>query len=154
MSYSVPHPSYSQFEFIFDAALKEYAQKTGTDLTTHPLATTLEAYDSREDILDVLRGQAQEFDQYQDKVWTVQLVRHLEPTINILVGLSTSGVFTEGISLVRTLSLRVLSNSHLSSYTSFHKPRRYLLGLVSYLQCVSFPPPFCTPSRWPSVIGD
>jgi len=101
MSYSVSHPSYSQFEVIFHAALKEYAQNTGTDLTTHPLADAFEACDSPEDILDVLHSQARAFDRYQDRVWTIQLVRHLEPTISILVGLSTGGIFAEGIGLVR-----------------------------------------------------
>jgi len=140
MSYSVPRPSYSQFEVIFDTALKEYAQTTGTDLTTHPLAAALEACNSQKGIiLDVLLRHAREFGQYQDGVLTIELERHLEPTIDVLVGLSTAGVFAEGSGFVRTFSFCVLSNSHLSSYRSFHQRRRYLLALVSYSQSVSSP---------------
>jgi len=121
MSYSVPYSSYSHLKVIFNAALKEYAQKTGTNLTTHPLADALEACGSRKDILDVLRGQARAFVLYQNQIWRVHLKRHLEHTIDILVGLSTGCIFIEGIGLVRTLSFRVLSISHLSSHTSFHQ---------------------------------
>jgi hypothetical protein len=143
MSYPAPHPSYSQFEVIFDAALKDYAQKTEMNLTTHPLAAALEACNSRADILDVLCSRAQDFDRYQKIDWTIQLKRHLGLTINILVGLSTSLVFAEGVdvSLVRTLSLRVSSNSHLSSYRISYQRRRYLPVLVSCSQCVSSPAP-------------
>jgi len=109
MSYPVSHPSYSQFAVIFDAALEEYAQKTGMALTTHPIAAALESCHSQEAILAVLQEQV--FGRYQDKVWRIQLVRHLESIIDVLVGLFTGGVFAEGIGLVSTLSLRVLSNT-------------------------------------------
>jgi hypothetical protein len=98
-----PHlnSSYSQFGAIFDAALKAYAQKTGTDLSAHPLAAALETCDSPEKVLDVLQEQAHAFNQHRNGEWKVQLMRRLKPTVDILLGLSTSGVFGEGIGLVR-----------------------------------------------------
>jgi hypothetical protein len=103
MSSFSPHlsSSYSQFGAIFDTALKAYAQKTGTDLSTHPLATILEACDSPDKVLGVLQEQAHAFNQYRNGEWKVQLMRRLKPTVDILLGLSTSGVFGEGIGLVR-----------------------------------------------------
>jgi len=90
-----------QFGAIFDAALKAYAQKTGTDLSTHPLSATLEACDSPDKVLDVLQEQAHAFNQYRNGEWKVELVRRLKPAVDIILRLSTSGVFGEGIGLVR-----------------------------------------------------
>jgi hypothetical protein len=95
--------SIPQFGAIFDAALNDYAQKTGTDLrlTTHPLAAALESCHSPEAILDVLREQAHAFNQYRNGDWKIRLMRHLKPTVVLLLGLSTSGVLGDhGIGLV------------------------------------------------------
>ncbi|KAH9957431.1 hypothetical protein BC827DRAFT_1385567 [Russula dissimulans] len=94
--------SIPQFGAIFDAALNDYAQKTGTDLrlTTHPLAAALESCHSPEAILDVLREQAHAFNQYRNGDWKIRLMRHLKPTVVLLLGLSTSGVLGDhGIGL-------------------------------------------------------
>ena len=106
MASSSSHPNVSvpQFTAIFDAALQEYAQKTGTNLATHPLSTTLEACLSPDAVLGVLREQAHVFDQYRNGDWKVQLMRRLKPIVDILIGLSTRGVFGEGISLVSRTS--------------------------------------------------
>jgi hypothetical protein len=141
MASSSSHPNVSvpQFTVIFDAALREYAQKTGTDLATHPLSTTLEACLSPDAVLGVLREQAYVFDQYRNGDWKVQLMRRLKPTVDILIGLSTSGVFGEGICPVSRTSSTLLSFvqlSHLYSHSNFYRRRRYLRGLVSYCRCV------------------
>ena len=94
----------SPFVAVFGAALQEYAQKTGTDLNSHPLATTLEACDTPDAVLAVLREQAHAFDQYRNGDWKVQLMRCLKPTVDILLGLSTSGVFSGVIGLVSLTS--------------------------------------------------
>jgi hypothetical protein len=145
MASSSSHTNVSvpQFTAIFDAALQEYAQKTGTDLATHPLSTTLEACLSPDAVLGVLREQAYVFDQYRNGDWKVQLMRRLKPTVDILIGLSTSGVFGEGISLVShtssTLPAFLCSALSSLSHSNFYRQRRYLRGLVSYCRCVSPP---------------
>jgi hypothetical protein len=111
---SHPNVSLSQFEAIFDVALKEYAQKTGTDLAVHPLATTLELCDSSEAVLGVLRKQAHAFDQYRNGGREVQLMKQLRPTVDIVHGLSTNGVFGEGVGLVDTFLLAIISLSSFS----------------------------------------
>jgi hypothetical protein len=103
MSSSSSHPnvSFSQFQDLFDAALREYKQKTGKDIATEPLTTRLLRCDSSDAVLEVLQEQAHAFNQFRNGDWKVQLMRRLKPTVDILIGLSTSGVFGEGIGSVR-----------------------------------------------------
>jgi hypothetical protein len=107
MSSSSSHsniPVYYPFVAVFDAALQDYVQKTGTDLSSHPLATILEACDTPDAVLAVLREQAHAFDQYRNGDWKIQLMRCLKPTVDILLGLSTSSVFSGAIGLVSRTS--------------------------------------------------
>jgi hypothetical protein len=103
MSSLIPHPdvSLSQFQDLFDAALWEYNQKTGKDITTDPLTARLLCCDTSDAVLGILQEQAHAFNQYRNGDWKVQLMRRLKPTVDILFGLSTGGVFGEGIGLVR-----------------------------------------------------
>jgi hypothetical protein len=96
-----PNGSFSQFQDVFDAALREYRQKTGKDIATDPLTTKLLRCDSSEAVLEILQEQARAFDQFRNGDRKVQLMRRLKPTVDILLGLSTSDVVVEGISLVR-----------------------------------------------------
>ena len=93
-------PSF-QFQDLFDAALREYGQKTGKDIATDPLAARFLDCDSCEAVLDILEEQARAFDQFRKGDWKVQLMRRLKPSVYILLELSTSDVFVEGISPVR-----------------------------------------------------
>jgi hypothetical protein len=94
----------SQFQAIFDAALKEYANKTGNNLATHPLATTLETCSSADKVLEVLQGQVHAFEQFRNGDWKMQLMRRLKPVVDILHKLSNSGVLGGSIGLVRRTS--------------------------------------------------
>ena len=110
-----PHPTRSmssslnrsisrlQFHDLFDAALKDYSQKTGIDIVTYPLTTRLLDCDSSDELLNVLQEQARAFSQYQNGDGAVQLRRRLKPTVDILLGLSSSGVFGKGFGLVRLI---------------------------------------------------
>lgn len=109
--------SFSQFNDLIDAALKEYSQKTGKDIPTHPLTARILRCDSSEAVLAVLQEHAHAFSQYRNGDWKTQLMRRLKPTVEILLGLSNSGVFGQVVGLVRltnsTLSLRALFNCRL-----------------------------------------
>ena len=94
--------SFSPFQHLFDAALREYNRKTGKDIATDPLTTRLLRCDTSDAVLGVLQEQAHAFNQFRNGDWKIQLVRRLKPTVDILLGLSTSGVFGEGIGLVRS----------------------------------------------------
>ena len=107
--------SFSQFQSLFDAALKEYSRKTGKDIATEPLTTRLLRCDSSDAVLGILQEQAHAFNQFRNGDWKVQLMRRLKPTVDILLGLSTSGFFGEGIGLVRLINRHTLCESSSST---------------------------------------
>ena len=104
MSSSTPHINtpFFQFRDLVDSALKGYKEKTGKDIATDPLTARLLHCDSSSAILSILQEQVHAFDQFRNGDWKIQLMRRLKPTVDILLGLSTSGVFGEGIGLVRS----------------------------------------------------
>ena len=82
-SHTLPTPaSSSNFQLIFDNALRAYERRTKKDLRNHPLAAKLQDCNSPSNILDVLQQQVEELNQSQrrDEVWT----RWLDPTVNVL----------------------------------------------------------------------
>ena len=82
MSHTHPTSTSSNFQPIFDNALKEYKNRTKNDLLTHPLAHRLERCDSADSILTVLQEQVQECNKSQrrNKTWT----SWLDPTVKVL----------------------------------------------------------------------
>ena len=98
---STSHPistasSSSNFQLIFNNALKAYEKRTKNDILAHPLAAELQNCDSPTKILAVLHQQVQALDQSLsgDDRWT----KWLDPTVNVLYMLSET--LGEGVSLV------------------------------------------------------
>ena len=91
-----PTVSTSNFNSIFEKALKEYKKKTKQRLTTHPLANQLDKCDTPAAILAILQDQVHQFNESRSS--DERLQRWLSPTINVLFA------FTEtlgaGISMV------------------------------------------------------
>jgi hypothetical protein len=100
---SNPAVPYLQFQQLFDAALEEYSRTTKMNLKTDPLAAKFldRDCDSSDAVLKILEEQVSEFDKFRKGDRKVQLMRRLKPTVDILIGLSTSDVVVEGISSVR-----------------------------------------------------
>ncbi len=88
--------SSSNFQLIFDNALKAYEKRTKKDLRAHPLAAELQDCNSPNKILAVLHQQVQGLDQSlsNDDRWS----KWLDPTVNVLYMLSE--ILGERISLV------------------------------------------------------
>ena len=87
--------STSNFQLIFNNALKAYEKRTKKDLLAHPLAAQLQACNSPGDILAILQQQGQGRDQSRNgDRWA----KWLDPTVNILYALSDT--LGEGVSLV------------------------------------------------------
>ena len=88
--------SSSNFQLIFDNALKAYEKRTKKDLLTHPLAAQLQDCNSPSSIFDVLQEQVQELNQSQclNERWT----RWLDPTLKVLHAFSES--LGDGVTLV------------------------------------------------------
>ena len=96
MSHTHTTSTPSNFQVIFDNALKAYKKRTKKDLLTHPLAGRLETCDSANRILTVLQEQVQELNQSQrrNERWT----RWLDPTVKVLYAFSET--LGEGVTLV------------------------------------------------------
>jgi hypothetical protein len=94
--------SSSNFDVIFDKALKAYKTKTKQDLITHPLASQLQACHSPATILTVLQGQVRQFENSRgddERLW-----RWLNPTINVLYAFSAT--LGQGVGLVHCQLIR------------------------------------------------
>jgi hypothetical protein len=89
-------PSSSNFQIIFDNALRAYQTRIKKDLLTHPLAAQLEDCRSPGSILDVLQQQVEELNRSQrrNERWT----RWLDPTVKVLHAFS--GMLGEHVTLV------------------------------------------------------
>ena len=92
-STSTPSPN---FQSIFHAALKAYEKKTKRDILVDPLFAQLQACGSPSDILAVLQGKVDEFDQARSA--DERLSQWLNPTINVLY--SFSATIGSGVGLV------------------------------------------------------
>jgi hypothetical protein len=86
MSHTHPTSTSSNFQSIFDNALKAYKKRTKEDLLKHPLANQIQACDSPSSILALLQEQGQELNESQRS--NERLTKWLDPTVNILHALS------------------------------------------------------------------
>ena len=93
MSKTHPTSTSSNFQLIFDNALKAYKKRTKNDLLTHPLADRLESCDSASSILTVFQEQVQEFNESQRSN-----MKWLDPTVNVFHAFSET--LGEGIGTV------------------------------------------------------
>jgi hypothetical protein len=120
--------STSNFQLIFNNALKVYEKRTKKDLLAHPLAAQLQACNSPGDIIAILQQQAQGLDQSRSSDrWT----KWLDPTVNILYTLSST--LGEGVGLVSLGNETCLISAHsyvCGRYSRLQKS--YLLELVSF----------------------
>ena len=95
MSQTHPMPaSSSNFQVVFNNALRTYEKHTKKDLLSHPLAAQLQPCDSPSAILGVLHQQVQELNQNSHQ----RLTKWLDPTVNVLYAFSET--LGEGVSLV------------------------------------------------------
>jgi hypothetical protein len=98
---SQPSPS-SSFQSLFNAALQDYAEQTGTRLDDHPFAQQLESCNSVCSISSVLQEHARRFHECRGE--DGKIMKSLKCTVDVLYGLSRS-TLGEGISLVCPKSL-------------------------------------------------
>lgn len=103
MSSSSSNPSLPSVQFpeIFEAALEEYVKKTKKNIKTDPLFAKLQDCNSSDAVLKILEEQALDFEVYRKGDRKVQLMRRLEPIVEILFRLSTKDGLKECIVSVR-----------------------------------------------------
>ena len=80
--------SSSDYEVIFDNALKAYKKKTGKDLTSDPLRRRLETCNSPNSVLDMLKDQIPGFNQSGNS--DERLTKWVNPVVNVLYNFATT----------------------------------------------------------------
>ena len=86
----------SNFQDIFQAAIRSYQKLTKKDLLAHPLASQLQDCDSTYAMLAILQDQVREFDKSHSG--DERLTKWLGPTVNVLNAFSAT--VSGGVSLV------------------------------------------------------
>ena len=86
----------SNFQLIFDIAMRAYKKQTKKDLLSHPLACQLQKCETPASILAILQSQVDDLDKAQKS--DERLTRWLSPTINVL--LAFSNTLGESVSIV------------------------------------------------------
>ncbi len=98
----------------FEAALVEYEQQTGIDLTKHPLSERLQDCNSVEDITRVLREQAQDIKKLREKD---KVLKPLKKILTVLHLLSSVPGIAQHVGLVRPKPLTNIQCLRPSSYS-------------------------------------
>ncbi|KAI0260114.1 hypothetical protein BC834DRAFT_1044836 [Gloeopeniophorella convolvens] len=78
----------SRFTSLFEGALKEYHEHTGTDLASHPLYDRLNACGSAETVIDAVKEQARAFGEYRKGDRATQLMTKLSPLVDTMLVLN------------------------------------------------------------------
>ena len=99
-----------ELNILFEAALHEFENRTGTNLVQHQVIEELVNCRSADCVVDVLQEQAQAFRNFRGDDGRV--MTWLKQTVNILHSLSTGGVLGEGIGLVCTYSFYLTRIHH------------------------------------------
>jgi len=93
--------TFSNFQSVLNSALEKYENKTKNKLLTHPLAAQLQSCNSPSEILSLLEGLVQQFDQHRTS--DDRLRNWLNPTVNVLFAFSAT--LSGGVSLVNVTLL-------------------------------------------------
>jgi hypothetical protein len=93
----------SVFQSIIDAALDDYANLTGIDLSQNPFVEKLQRSDTPDAILELLQEREKTFKEYRDE--NRRLISCLSPAVRVLHAFS--GILGEAVSVVRLVSLQI-----------------------------------------------
>ena len=94
--------SSSSFQDLFNAALQDYENQTGTKLVDDPLAKKFENCDSVDSITAILEEQAQIFHKFRGD--DGKIMKSLKSSVGVLYTLSNTGVLGGSVGLVRPKS--------------------------------------------------
>jgi len=86
----------ARFQTLFESALQAYEKKTGVTLAQHPLAQQLQSCHSTQEVITLLQGQVQAFDEFRrDKI-----IKSIKATVLILTPLSAAASLADAFGLV------------------------------------------------------
>jgi hypothetical protein len=93
------HSQSSHFQGLFERALRDYEEQTGTALAGHPLAGQLQSCNSVDSVLDILQQQAQAFTEFRGS--DGRITKSLKSAVSIIHALSSSTILSDVVSMVR-----------------------------------------------------
>ena len=96
--------SRANLDSIFNSALQVYKNKTGKDITSHPLATELQSCDSPDAILAVLQRQLPSLDRSTNN--DERIAKCLAPIVNVIYAFSATLGGGVGLVIITILPLR------------------------------------------------
>ena len=127
---SHPSPS-STFQSLFDVALQDYENQTGTKLADHPLARQLDACDSLDSVTSFLQERARAFHEFRGD--DGKFMRSLNRAVHVLYTLSTNAALGETIGLVVRCKIPLGASRSLHIlYSHSHRRKQYLPVSPSY----------------------
>lgn len=135
--------SSSNFQLIFNNALKAYERRTKKDLLAHPLAAQLQDCDSHASILLVLQQQVQELNQTSDE----RLTKWLDPTVKVLYTFTET--LGEGVSLVCPMMSKCPRSCILILILQVFSPAKAIFAGIGVLLLVCI---LRNTSFWPVII--
>jgi hypothetical protein len=120
----------SNFNVIFDAALANYREHTGVDLSQYPLADKLQNCQSADAILELLQEKVNEFKEFRNG--NHKLINYLRPVVQVLHAFSV---------LDNVARLHLPTLDHFLTYFTSHvqaqfQPTKAVLYGVDFLLCV------------------
>jgi hypothetical protein len=120
------HSQSSHFQVLFESALQDYQNQTGTTLANHPLAEILQYCDSVESVTAVLQEQAQAFTEFRGD--DGKFMKSLKGVVSVLYTLSTSTALGEAFGLVCTNALMKILHLmlHLAAFPTRKSHIRWL----------------------------
>ena len=129
----------STFQVLFNAALQDYEDKTGTSLIDNPFAKQLETCNSISSITTILQEQEQAFQEFREN--DGELMKALNSTIDLLCAPSISSALNSAIGLLVRLKAVVEVSCSLWLFYSHSRPQKqYSLASASCSPYVSHPP--------------
>jgi len=96
--------STSNYQVIFDNALKAYKKKTKKDIRSHPLLPKLQACNSPDAVLTVLQEQIPVLNQSHSST-SDKLTKWLNPTVNVLYAFSEAIGAGVGLVSIRAFAI-------------------------------------------------
>ena len=85
---------------LFQTALEDYKKQTGIELTKHPLAERLQDCNSVEEVTEILREQAKDFDNFRQKDKVLKPLKKVLTVLHIISSVPSVADFSQHVGLV------------------------------------------------------
>src|ERR1700742_415645 len=91
------HSGSSNFQVLFDYALRDYEKKTTVKLAANPITIELQSCHSVEDIASLLQRQAQNFSDFREND---KIIKSIKTIVTVLTPLSSAASLADAFGVV------------------------------------------------------